>query len=87
MAILYVGIFASLSAFVLWNKAIVGVGPSKAAMVYYTLPLFSGFLATLFLDEEIGIIHLLCALLIVIGIVTANRQSQKKLVASEISDP
>ncbi len=40
-SILYVGIFASLAAFVLWNKAIIQVGPSKAGMIYYTLPLFS----------------------------------------------
>ncbi|MCP4722153.1 MAG: DMT family transporter, partial [Desulfobacteraceae bacterium] len=53
-AILYVGIFASLCAFVLWNQAIVTLGPSKAGMVYYTLPLFSGFLAYLFLNEAIG---------------------------------
>ena len=46
-SILYVGVFASLSAFVLWNKAIVAVGPSKAGMIYYTLPLFSGFFAYL----------------------------------------
>lgn len=44
-SILYVGIFASLSAFVLWNKAIMVIGPTKAGMIYYTLPLFSGILA------------------------------------------
>lgn len=71
-AILYVGIFASLSAFILWNKAIVVIGPSKAGMVYYTLPLFSGFLAYLFLQEEIGMVHFYSALLIVSGILTAN---------------
>ena len=76
-SILYVGIFASLSAFVLWNKAIVTVGPSKAAMIYYTLPLFSGFLAYLFLKEDISILHLYSALLIISGILTANFESKK----------
>ncbi len=77
LSILYVGIFASLAAFVLWNKAIVTIGPSKSGMVYYTLPLFSGFLAYLFLNESIGMIHLLSALLIVAGILTTNRVSKK----------
>jgi drug/metabolite transporter (DMT)-like permease len=71
-SILYVGIFASLSAFILWNKAVMTIGPSKAGMIYYTLPLFSGFLAYLFLKEDIRIMHFYCALLIVSGIFTAN---------------
>lgn len=75
-AILYVGIFASLSAFVLWNKAIATVGPSKAGMVYYVLPLFSGFLAHLFLNENITIIHFYSMLLIVPGILIANYVSK-----------
>ncbi len=76
-AILYVGVFASISAFVLWNKAVVSVGPSKAGMVYYTLPLFSGFLAWTFLGEEISIVHFYSMLLIVPGILLANYESKK----------
>jgi drug/metabolite transporter (DMT)-like permease len=72
-AILYVGIFASLCAFVLWNKSIIILGPTKAGMVYYTLPLFSGFLAYLFLGESISMIHLYSMLLTFSGIVVANR--------------
>ncbi|ACN15447.1 hypothetical protein HRM2_23520 [Desulforapulum autotrophicum HRM2] len=72
VSILYVGIFASFFAFVLWNKAVVAVGPSKAGMVYYTLPLFSGFLAHFFLKENVTIIHFYSVLLIASGIFTAN---------------
>lgn len=78
-AILYVGIFASLSAFVLWNKAVVSVGPSKAGMIYYTLPLFSGLLAYLFLNEEISVVHFFSAVLIISGILTANFESKKSV--------
>lgn len=70
--IFYLGVFASLSAFVLWNKAVEAVGPSEAGMIYYTIPLFSGCLAYLFLDEAVTIIHFFSALLIVLGIFTAN---------------
>jgi len=75
-AILYVGIFASLCAFVLWNKSIVMLGPSKAGMVYYTLPLFSGFLGYLFLHETISMIHFFSMALIFSGIVTTNHESK-----------
>ena len=71
-AILYVGIFASLCAFLLWNKAIVIIGPSRAGMIYYTLPIFSGVLGYLFLGEAIGMIHFYSLVLIFSGIVMAN---------------
>jgi len=73
-AILYVGIFASLCAFVLWNKAIVVLGPSKAGMIYYTLPLFSGFLGYLFLHESIRMIHFYSMILIFSGIIVTNHE-------------
>ncbi len=73
LAILYVGIFASLGAFVLWTKSVMILGPAKAGMVYYTLPLFSGLLACLFIDETINTIYFFSMLLIFIGIVTTNR--------------
>jgi len=76
-AILYVGIFASLSAFLLWNKAVATIGPSKAGMVYYTLPFFSGILAWTFLGEKISIVHLYSMLLIVPGILLANYETKK----------
>ncbi len=72
-AILYVGIFASLAAFLLWNRAIVTIGPSKAGMVYYTLPLFSGALGVVFLNETLGFSHLISLILIIGGIVITNR--------------
>lgn len=75
-AILYVGIFASLSAYVLWNKAIVILGPSKAGMVYYTLPLFSGFLGYMFLNESVSMIHFYSMAFIFSGIVITNHESK-----------
>jgi len=53
------------------------VGPTKAGVVYYTLPLFSGFLAFLFLKEGISMIHFYSIVLIVSGILTANYESKK----------
>ena len=76
-SILYVGIFASLIAFYMWNKAIVKIGPTKSGMVYYSLPLFSGVLAFLVLKESVTVIHLISAVLIISGILTANSAGKK----------
>jgi len=73
LAILYIGVLASLTAFVIWNKAIERVGASRAAMVYYSMPLISGILAFFVLGERIGLVHLYSLLLIVPGILVANR--------------
>ncbi|HPQ37620.1 MAG TPA: DMT family transporter [Synergistaceae bacterium] len=71
-AILYVGICASFLAFLLWNKAITSIGPARAGIIYYTLPLFSAFLAWFFLGEAVGRVHLCSAPLILGGILLAN---------------
>jgi len=72
LSVLYVGIFASFTAFLPWNQAIMRLGPARAGMMYYTLPVFSGILAFTFLDEKITLIHLGSMVLILGGILTAN---------------
>lgn len=72
-SILYIGIFASLFAFILWNKAIEFIGAIKAGLVYYTLPIFTGFLALIFLDEKINIIHFISIIFIFLGIYITNK--------------
>lgn len=71
-SIVYIGVFASLVAYVLWLKAIMLVGPSHAGMIYYSLPVFCGVLAYMVLGEEIGMTHLIATVLIIAGIVLAN---------------
>jgi drug/metabolite transporter (DMT)-like permease len=72
LSILYIGVISSLVAYYLWNRSIELVGPSKAAIIFYSSPLFIGLLAYVFLNESIGLIHLYSALLIIPGILLAN---------------
>ncbi len=74
-AILYVGVMASLIAYIIWGKAIEILGPSQCSLVYYTLPVFSGLAAYLFLDEQIGMIHLGSMLLILMGVLLALKRA------------
>lgn len=79
-ALLYAGIFASLVAFMLWNKAISVIGPVKTGMVYYSLPVFGFIEASLFLNETIYLYHIICLFLILSGILLAifETKSEKK---------
>jgi len=76
LSIFYVGIFASLAAFLLWNKAISIIGPVKTGMVYYLLPVFSSILALIFLGEEIYYYHYFSMIIIVLGIFIANHEKR-----------
>ena len=76
VSIIYVGIGASLIAFVLWNKAVLIIGPVKSGMVYYTLPIFSGLLAFFILKEALSANHLYSAFLIVTGIILSNYKTK-----------
>ena len=77
LSILYLGLFASLFSYILWGKAVEILGSTKPAMIYYTLPIFSGVVAYLILGEKIENIHLLSMLLILIGVLTAIFEPKK----------
>lgn len=79
LSIFYLGIFASLFAFLLWNKAILEIGPVKTGFVYYLLPLLSSLQAFLFLGEEIVLYHYMSLALILMGIFFANIRFGKRV--------
>jgi drug/metabolite transporter (DMT)-like permease len=81
IALLYIGIPASVMAFFAWNQAIVLIGPSRAALIYYLIPVFSGIAAWIFLGEAIELLHIFSMLLIVCGILITNR-SESGIVES-----
>ena len=70
----YVGIFASLVAFYLWNEAIRLIGTSKTAIIYYLIPIFSGILAYFFLNQAIGLIQIISMGIIVLGLLITNKK-------------
>lgn len=72
-AILYIGLGASLAAYAMWNKAVTIIGPSVAGLIYYSLPLFSGGVAYLFLGEPMSWLHAASAAGILGGIIVATR--------------
>lgn len=77
-AVLYVGLGASLAAFLLWNKAIELVGAATAGIVYYSMPAISGLLAFVFLGEPLGVVHAVSFALIIEGIVLAGGSGAPK---------
>ena len=54
LALVYIGLFASLFAFMLWSYGVGAIGPGKAGQFIHLMPVFGAVLATAFLGERIG---------------------------------
>jgi len=68
ISLVYLGVFASVIAFLLWNHCIARVGPTVAANFYNLIPVYAIVMAYFFLDEKIQNYHLLGGTLVLIGV-------------------
>ena len=66
--VVYMGLFASVLAFVFWNSAVPRVGPNKAGLFLHLHPAFTTVFAMLFLGERLHGYHLAGIAAIVLGI-------------------
>ena len=67
-AMLYVGLGASVISYMLWNRGVELVGPSKSGMTNHLLPAFTVLLAVLLLDESLHLFHLVGIATILAGV-------------------
>ncbi|NSL51963.1 DMT family transporter [Bacillus sp. P2(2020)] len=65
---LYVGIFASVIAFLSWNKAVAELGPGKASPFLNLIPVFASIFAILFLDEKITLAQIIGGAIAIFGV-------------------
>ncbi|WP_026701257.1 DMT family transporter [Salibacterium aidingense] len=66
--LLYLGIFPSLLALILWNKGVEEIGPSQASVFLNLLPVFVIIGSLLFLGEKITIVQVLGAVIVISGV-------------------
>jgi drug/metabolite transporter (DMT)-like permease len=71
----YVVLFAGLGSYILWNKAVVIVGPNKAGIFLHLMPVFSSFMAIFLLNEKLMNFHIIGALIIIVGIYLSSKKS------------
>ncbi|OCS86033.1 DMT family transporter [Caryophanon latum] len=72
-AIFYVGTFASIVAFLSWNKGVVKLGASRASIYLNFIPVFSALFATLFIGESLQLFQVIGGLAVVAGVFITNR--------------
>lgn len=72
-AALYVGLAASVGAFICWNRGVAIVGANAAGFTVHLLPAFGTLLAIGFLDESFRFFHAVGIATILVGVVVATR--------------
>jgi drug/metabolite transporter (DMT)-like permease len=70
--IAYVGIVASVLAYIAWNHGVAQIGPARAGPFMYLMLVYTPILSILFLGERIEPFHLAGAALIIAGIYLAT---------------
>jgi drug/metabolite transporter (DMT)-like permease len=73
LGVLYIAAFASVLAFICWNRGVAIVGANAAGFTLHLLPLFGTALALVFLDETFEAFHALGFATILAGVIVATR--------------
>jgi drug/metabolite transporter (DMT)-like permease len=71
----YIAVFASIAAYLCYNRAIALVGPSRTALTAHMLPIFAAALSVAFLGEVLHLYHLAGAVAVAGGIGLASMAS------------
>lgn len=67
-AIFYVGIIASIVAFLCWNTGVVALGANKAGIYLNFIPVFATIFAVLFLDEQLLLAQIIGGIAVIAGV-------------------
>jgi len=71
-AVVYIGVFASLLAFILWNRCVAMLGATVTGVSFHLVAVFTAVLAFLLLGEPVEAFHLVGILLILAGFTAAT---------------
>ena len=74
LGVLYIGIFASVLAYICWNRGVAVVGANAAGVTVHLLPAFGTVLAILFLGETFAAFHAVGIATILAGVLIATRK-------------
>ncbi|MHA3983437.1 DMT family transporter [Acinetobacter venetianus] len=76
-SVLYAGIFPSLIAPLLWMVAVQAIGPNRTSIFMNLMPVFTAIIASLWLSEHWTIYHTIGGVMILVGIIMAQKKTIK----------
>lgn len=74
-AVFYVGIFASIIAYLLYAMGVERVGPARAGLFIHLAPVFGAILSSFLLHESLHLFHAVGVIFIFAGIACSNKQA------------
>lgn len=80
-AVLYIGLFASLLAFILWNRCVAELGAVVTEISFHLVAVFTALLAFVVLGEAIAAYHLLGIVMILAGFFAATVAAPRHMPA------
>lgn len=75
---IYAGVFASLIAPLVWMLAVQQLGPNRTSIFMNLVPVFTAVIASVWLSEQWTIYHTLGGIVILIGIIMAQKKVSPK---------
>lgn len=75
-AIGYVGIFASIIAFLSWNSGVIQIGANRAGIFLNFIPVFATLFAVIFLNEQLTNYQLVGGIAVITGVLLCNYQKK-----------
>jgi len=70
--LLYIGVFASVLAFLGWNEGVIQLGPGKASVFINLIPVFAAIFSFIFLHEGLSLYQLLGGGFVITGVLITN---------------
>jgi drug/metabolite transporter (DMT)-like permease len=80
--VLYIGVFASLVSYLLWNRCVAVLGATVTGISFHLVAVFTAALAWAVLGEPLRDFHLIGIALILIGFVIATRVAEPRTGAA-----
>jgi drug/metabolite transporter (DMT)-like permease len=77
VGLLYVGVVASVAAFMAWSVGIGAVGAARGSIFLNLIPIFTAVIAWLTLGDRLGPVQLIGGLLVISGVTLASSRDRK----------
>ncbi|KJG92656.1 DMT family permease [Acinetobacter baumannii] len=75
---IYAGVFASLIAPLVWMLAVQQLGPNRTSIFMNLVPVFTAIIASIWLSEQWTIYHTFGGIMILVGIIMAQKKVNSK---------
>jgi drug/metabolite transporter (DMT)-like permease len=87
LGLIFLGVLASFGSYVVWNFGLGGIGPQRAALFQYLIPLFAAVFAVFLVGEAIHWYHLVGAALMFGGIYASGGARWGRRKPDPVTEP